>query len=232
MLAFELVEGVVWIIAATVVLMGAFGVVLLRNPVHNALSLVATLFGVAVLFVAQEAYFLAAIQVIVYAGAIVVLFLFVIMLLGVDKIESLGFERQVWRRPVAVITGVALAGLVLVAALVGTAEVTGQKSATMSLAAEGTDIERLGRVLFTDYVWAFLITAVLLTIAVVGAVILSRTPPGGPIDLDEFPNIEDDDEYEDPDFEDFVAEDVDDEGEPSSDTDGSAGETTPSEVGS
>jgi NADH-quinone oxidoreductase subunit I len=61
----------------------------LRNPVHAALSLVATLFGVAVLFVAQEAHFLAAVQVIVYAGAIVVLFLFVLMLLGVDRAEDL-----------------------------------------------------------------------------------------------------------------------------------------------
>ena len=63
-----------------------------RNPVHAALSLVATLFGIAVLFVAQEAHFLAAVQVIVYAGAIVVLFLFVIMLLGVDQAEDLSIE--------------------------------------------------------------------------------------------------------------------------------------------
>ena len=63
-----------------------------RNPVHAALSLVATLFGIAVLFVAQEAHFLAAVQVIVYAGAIVVLFLFVIMLLGVDQAEDLAIE--------------------------------------------------------------------------------------------------------------------------------------------
>ena len=63
-----------------------------RNPVHAALSLVATLFGIAVLFVAQEAHFLAAVQVIVYAGAIVVLFLFVIMLLGVDQAEDLATE--------------------------------------------------------------------------------------------------------------------------------------------
>ncbi len=206
MLAFQVVEGVVWIVAAAVILLGALGVVLLRNPVHNALSLVATLFGVAVMFVAQEAYFLAAIQVIVYAGAIVVLFLFVIMLLGVDQLESLGIERHLWRRPVAVITAVALAALVLVAALVGTAEVTGEKAGTMSLGAEGNDIQWLGRVLFTDYVWAFIITAVLLTIAVVGAVLLSRKPPGDPIDLDEFPIDDDEDEFP---IEDDVEEYVD-----------------------
>src|SRR5688500_14775946 len=83
-----MVELFVFGVAGLICLSGAVGVVASRNPVHSALSLVATLFGIAVLFVAQEAHFLAAVQVIVYAGAIVVLFLFVIMLLGVDKVES------------------------------------------------------------------------------------------------------------------------------------------------
>ena len=77
-------EATVFIISAVIVLTGAGGVVLRNNPVHCALSLVQTLFGVAVLFIAQDAQFLAAVQVIVYAGAIVVLFLFVIMLLNVQ----------------------------------------------------------------------------------------------------------------------------------------------------
>ena len=81
-------DWVVFVIAGLATLTGALGVVLSSNPVHSALSLVLTLFAIAVLFVAQQAHFLAAVQVIVYAGAIVVLFLFVIMLLGVDKVES------------------------------------------------------------------------------------------------------------------------------------------------
>ena len=80
-------EYIVFAVATLMVLGGAVGVVRSRNPVQAALSLVLTLFGVAVHFVAQEAHFLAVVQVIVYAGAIVVLFLFVIMLLGVDKAE-------------------------------------------------------------------------------------------------------------------------------------------------
>ena len=68
-------------------LAGAAGVVLQRNPVHCALALVTTIFGIALLFIDQGADFLAAVQVIVYAGAIVILFLFVIMLLGVDRKE-------------------------------------------------------------------------------------------------------------------------------------------------
>ncbi|HEV2360656.1 MAG TPA: NADH-quinone oxidoreductase subunit J, partial [Acidimicrobiales bacterium] len=78
-------DALTFVVAGAISLIGAIGVVLLRNPVHAALSLVATLFGMAVLFVEQDAQFLAAVQVIVYAGAIVVLFLFVIMLLGVDR---------------------------------------------------------------------------------------------------------------------------------------------------
>src|SRR6187399_3361520 len=102
---------IVFVIASAMVLGGAIGVVAYRNPVHAALSLVLTLFGVAVHFVAQEANFLAAVQVIVYAGAIVVLFLFVIMLLGVDRAEDLSVEPLAGQRPAAVIAGVAMGGL-------------------------------------------------------------------------------------------------------------------------
>ena len=91
-------ELIVFVLASAMMLIGAFGVITRRNPVHAALSLVLTLFGVAVHFVALEAYFLAAVQIIVYAGAIVVLFLFVIMLLGVDKAEDLQTEPDVAQR--------------------------------------------------------------------------------------------------------------------------------------
>src|SRR4029453_17072212 len=83
----ELMEAAIFFIGAAIILVGAVGVVVARNPVHSALLLVQTLFGVAVLFVNLGANFLAAVQVIVYAGAIVILFLFVIMLLGVDRAE-------------------------------------------------------------------------------------------------------------------------------------------------
>ena len=95
----------VFVIASLMVLVGAVGVVMRRHPVHAALSLVLTLFGVAVHFVALEAHFLAAVQVIVYAGAIVVLFLFVIMLLGVDKAEDLRIEPLPIQRPLAAVMG-------------------------------------------------------------------------------------------------------------------------------
>ena len=172
------VELVVFVVAAAACLAGAVGVVLSENPVHAALSLVGTLFGIAVLFVAQEAHFLAAVQVIVYAGAIVVLFLFVLMLLGVDRVEDLRVEPLVGQRVAAAV--VALGILALTAgALASTGyEVTGVGS---EIDEAVPDIYRLGESLFTDYVYALEITSVLLVIAVVAAILLARPARGGEI---------------------------------------------------
>jgi NADH-quinone oxidoreductase subunit J len=165
----------VFVVAALATLVGALGVVLSRNPVHAALMLVLTLFAVAVLFVAQEAHFLAAVQVIVYAGAIVVLFLFVIMLLGVDQSEDLRTEPLVAQRPVALVT----AGLVLleVLLLARTDWATGAPSVAGAASGPGSTVEKLANSLFTRYVLAFEVTSILLVIAVVGAVVLARRTP-------------------------------------------------------
>ena len=175
-----------FLLTAAICLAGSAGVVLLRNPVHNALSLVATLFGVAVLFIQQGAYFLAAIQVIVYAGAIVILFLFVIMLLGVDKAEGLDRDPILGQRPAAIAAAVAILGLSLTALLSVGSRVTGQASTLAAIDGSEPNINALAKVLFTDYVFAFEITSVLLTVAVVGAVVLSRKA-GSAIDVAEFP---------------------------------------------
>ncbi|NIR39788.1 MAG: NADH-quinone oxidoreductase subunit J [Actinobacteria bacterium] len=171
-------EVVVFLVAAALMVGGGLGVVLSRNPVHSALFLIQTLFGVAVLFVLQEAHFLAAVQVIVYAGAIVVLFLFVIMLLGVDKAEDLSVDPVAGQRQVGVILGAAVTALGLVVVLVATDGLTGRVATARDRVLENsefTDIERIGRVLFSEYALAFEITAALLTIAVIGAVVLTRS---------------------------------------------------------
>ena len=172
------VELVVFVVAAAACLAGAVGVVLSENPVHAALSLVGTLFGIAVLFVAQEAHFLAAVQVIVYAGAIVVLFLFVLMLLGVDRVEDLRVEPLVGQRVAAAV--VALGILALTAgALASTGyEVTGVGS---EIDEAVPDVYSLGESLFTDYVYALEITSVLLVIAVVAAILLARPAHGAEV---------------------------------------------------
>lgn len=166
----------VFVAAALLMLVGAFGVTMSRNPVHAALFLVQTLLGVALLFVLQEAHFLAAVQLVVYAGAIVILFLFVIMLLGVDKAEELGIEPIAGQRPLAAILGAGLAAVLIAVVVASSGVLSGARRSDgeRALDNEATDIERLGRVLFTEYAFAVEITAALLTIAVVGAVVLTR----------------------------------------------------------
>lgn len=180
------VEMFTFLVSAAICLGGALGVVLLRNTVHNALSLIATLFGIAVLFMSLGAYFLAAVQVIVYAGAIVVLFLFVIMLLGVDKLDQFQRDSIIGQRPAALAVAVAVLGLSVTALLSVGSQATGTASTLAAPDASTPDINSLAKLLFTDYVFALEITSVLLTIAVVGAVVLARRG-GAPIDLEEFP---------------------------------------------
>jgi len=169
-------DAVIFVICAALALVGAFGVVLARNPVHNALFLLLTLVTMAVFFLQQTAQLVAIIQIVVYASAIVVLFLFVITLLGVDRHEQLD-EPMPFQRYAAVAVGALfLAGVLFITA--NETWVTGQRSALAPLA--GADTERGGNVrelseqLFTHYLWAFEITAVLLVIAVVGGVVLAR----------------------------------------------------------
>lgn len=192
------VESITFWICALIVLGGAFGVIWSRNPVHSALSLVATLFGVAVLFLNQNAQLLAAVQVIVYTGAIVVLILFVLMLLGVDRDEDLDVEPLVGQRTLAAVAAVALFVVVFGVFVIGGSNiVTGTPNCAdgqvvvagspyepgcdpvnpqLATVTDSPNINQIGRVLFTDFVFAFEITAALLTIAVVGAVVLARRP--------------------------------------------------------
>ena len=169
-------EVIVFVVAAIIVLSGAIGVVASPNPVHSALFLIQTLFGVAVLFVLQEAHFLAAVQIVVYAGAIVILFLFVIMLLGVDTADDWSVEPIAGQRPLTVIVGATLLGFGLVLVMVASNALTGAIRGGGERALDNgfTDIERIGRVLFSDYALSFEITAALLTVAVIGAVVLTR----------------------------------------------------------
>lgn len=178
-------ETTIFVIGALIVLAGAVGVVASRSTVYAAMSLVGTLFGVAVLFLTLQADFLAAVQVIVYAGAVVVLFLFVIMLLGVDRLENLRTDPLVGQRWVGVgITVIVAAGL-LFAVLKGT--ITGASSTTAELNGRSENVFDIGRILFTDYLFAFEITSVLLVIGVVGAVALARrvSPEAELVDRDE-----------------------------------------------
>jgi NADH-quinone oxidoreductase subunit J len=165
-----------FVVAAAIVLAGAIGVVVARNPVHSALMLVMTLFGIAILFVLQRADFLAAVQVIVYAGAIVVLFLFVIMFLGVDRTESIGSEPLRGQRPLAIaLVALGVTGLLVLGEV--SKWTTGAVSVAGSTDTSTSNVAQLGKSVYTTYLFPFEVTSALLVIAVVGAVVLARRPP-------------------------------------------------------
>jgi NADH-quinone oxidoreductase subunit J len=175
-------DAVTFVFAAVICVVGALGVVLARNPVHSALMLVMTLFGVAVLFVEEDAQFLAAVQVIVYAGAIVVLFLFVIMLLGVDQREAIERDPLPAQRPIAICLGIL--GLAEVLLLARGRWPTGARSVSGALGSPANNVQLIGRSVFTTYLLAFEVTSALLVVAVVGAVVLARRPRHAPGDDD------------------------------------------------
>lgn len=146
----------------------ASGVVLLRNPVHSALALVAALMLVAVAYAALGAHLVAALQIIIYTGAVMILFLFVIMLLNLQA------DPREAPRPLAGVVGIGSA--LAVAGAIGSVLWRWASSSApgLVLGAEFGTTRGLARVLFTDHVVAFELTSVLLLVAVVGAVVLAR----------------------------------------------------------
>lgn len=160
-----MVELVLFIIFAVAALFGAVTTVWARNAIYSALGLMLTLFSVAVFYVSNGAHFVAAVQVIVYAGAVMTLFLFVIMLVGVDRAEDRKENLPV-QRPVALgLLALFGAGVLVAGRFVW---VTGPLSGTGE---EGT-IEALGGQLFHRWVLPFELTALLLIIASAGTIAL------------------------------------------------------------
>lgn len=168
-----MVAAVFWIFTVFA-LLGGLGVVAFREPIKNVLSLVAVMISLAVLFLLLSAQFVFVVQVIVYAGAVMVLFLFVVALLGPIREEP---RHQPW---VAVITAV-----VVVAAFAGflyamLSSVTYRApDANVDLNFFGT-VQSIGVGLFTTYLYPFELTSVLLLVAAVGAIYLSRRTPDEP----------------------------------------------------
>lgn len=168
-----MVEAILFVVIGIAALAGAVTVVVARNPIYSAMGLLGTLFSVAVLYVVQLAHLVAAVQIIVYAGAVMTLFLFVIMMVGVDKEESRKEELPLQRLLVG-----ALAGVVIVAA--GVITVAGDfnwvPAAATTIIEDSTNgtVQAIAEPLFTDWVLAFEATALLLTIAAAGAIVLAQ----------------------------------------------------------
>ena len=163
-------ETVVFWVLGPIALAGALGMVLSRNAVHSALWLVNTMLAFGVFYVIQEAPFLGAVQIIVYTGAIMILFLFVLMLVGRDSSDSV-VETLRGQRVAAIVLGIGFAGLVGA----GIARAT-EDLPTEGLGNEGGagNIPAIAELLFTKYLLAFEVTSALLITAAVGAMVLAH----------------------------------------------------------
>jgi len=156
---------------AVAAIAAALGMLISRSPVASALWMVMNLFSIAVLYLTLQAQFIAVVQILVYAGAIMVLFLFVIMLLNLDVMPTLAAFSV--RKAVAFVLGVAVLAQLLFALAVGL-NLTGRGAVTPEEAAITGSAEAIGLVLFTDYAYHIQIIAVLLLAATIGAVLLAK----------------------------------------------------------
>ncbi len=163
-------EAIAFWILGPLALAGGLAMVLARNAVHSALWLVLTMLCLGALYVAQRAPFLGFVQIIVYTGAIMMLFLFVLMLVGRDSSDSV-VETLRGQRFAAMLVGLGFAGL-LVAALARSLTQVTPAGIGQGNPVPGGNPGRIGRVLYTEYLYAFELTAVLLIVATVGAMVL------------------------------------------------------------
>ncbi|HVL80897.1 MAG TPA: NADH-quinone oxidoreductase subunit J [Actinomycetota bacterium] len=160
-----------FVVFGALALGAALGMVFSRNSVHGALLLVVNLGAIAGLFLTLEAEFLFVAQIIVYAGAIMVLFLFVIMLLGVDRSEPLMEPRPLQRRQ---LTFAVLIAIPLIAGLSATFAIPALTASPGALPENFGSPEALGQKLFRDYLLPFEVTALLLLVAAIGILLLAR----------------------------------------------------------
>jgi NADH-quinone oxidoreductase subunit J len=186
---------VFWVIAP-ISAVSAIAMVVARNAVHSALLLIVNFFTLAVFFLILGSPFLFVVQVIVYAGAIMVLFLFVIMLLGVDQRESLK-ERVAAQRWLAILLGAGLIAEVVVAVRAGIG-FSDHGAANFAAVNQGGNVQALARVLFNSYFFPFEVTSMLLIVAAIAAMLHGRRRIAeeetidAPADDDVAPSVPDD----------------------------------------
>ncbi len=162
-------EAVTFWVLGTVALIGALGVVMAANAVYSAIFLAITMIILAVFYMIQDAVFLGVVQIVVYTGAVMMLFLFVLMLIGVDSAESL-VETLRGQRVATVVVGLGF-GIVLIATI---GSVTTGGFVGMTQANAGGNVEGLATLIFSRYLWAFELTSALLITAALGAMLLAH----------------------------------------------------------
>ncbi|MFF9074006.1 NADH-quinone oxidoreductase subunit J [Streptomyces sp. NPDC014735] len=164
-------EAVQFWLLGIVAVIGALSTVLMKKAVHSALSLAGTMIVLAVFYLANGAYFLGIVQIVVYTGAIMMLFLFVVMLVGVTAADSLK-ETIKGQRWLAAACGIGF-GVLLIAGI-GNASLNSFNGLGAANSAHGGNVEGLAALIFTKYVFAFEITGALLITATVGAMVLTH----------------------------------------------------------
>jgi len=165
-------ETVTFWVCATLAVIGALGTVLSRKAVHSALFIAMTMINLAILYVAQDAPFLGMVQIIVYTGAVMMLFVFVLMVVGVDASDSL-VETLKGQRVWAGVAFVGFLGLLL-AGVIGSLDGTTVAGLNEANAEHGGNVQGIGVLIFTRYLLAFEVTSALLITAAVGAMILTH----------------------------------------------------------
>ena len=161
-------EAVLFYVLAAITLISAVFVVFMRRPVHNVLFMIVTMIGLGCLFILLHAEFLAMVQIIVYAGAVMVLFLFVIMLLNLDEVV-LPSEKMKVRYGIGIIMA-----MMLIVFLIPASRGIKSVSSSPALPAGMTNTEIIARELFTTYLLPFEIASILLLAAIVGTVVIGK----------------------------------------------------------
>ncbi|MDO9335518.1 MAG: NADH-quinone oxidoreductase subunit J [Caulobacteraceae bacterium] len=171
-------QAIAFYLMATVTVLAAFAVVSARNPVHSVLFLITAFFSAAGLFVLIGAEFLAMLLVVVYVGAVAVLFLFVVMMLDVDfKSLRQGFAQYL---PIGlIVAGILTVEMIVVSTSIAMKGAASKVSGPMANAPDVSNAETIGRVLYTDYVYFFQAAGLVLLVAMIGAIVLTlRHKPG------------------------------------------------------
>ena len=163
-------EAVMFWILAPLAVISALGMLLVKKAVHSALLLAWVMVTLAIFYIAQDALFLGIVQIVVYTGAVMMLFLFILMLVGVDASDSLK-ETIPGLRPIAITAAVGFGGLLT--SLIGRATLGHDARGLAEANADG-NVQGLARLLFSDYVWPFEVVSALLITAALGAMVLAH----------------------------------------------------------
>jgi NADH-quinone oxidoreductase subunit J len=164
-------ESILFYFLAPLSVLAALGMLLVKKAVHSALLLAWVMVSLAIFYIAQEALFLGIVQIVVYTGAVMMLFLFILMLVGVDASDSL-VENIKGLRSIALLAAAGISGLLI--SLIGRATMV-YDSVGLAAANRSGNVNGLGALLFTRYVWAFEVVSALLVTAALGAMVLAHS---------------------------------------------------------